>query len=377
MGWASGDERLSSLNMILILIGVFGFAAGSQCRLLDLDEGDGCKSFNGAWGICKLAKNCQTLGNISSVLHPRCNFKGDELIVCCPDNIITTTTTTTTTNSIKSVEDKMRMGRIIKEGIKRFCKKQNNEARKIYGGTESAPMTHPYMVLIGYGPTKRDWGCGGSLITERYVLSAAHCSHLPNLGNATLARLGDLDYNSTADDVHILERNIVKRTTYPKYKKSKKNHDIALFELDSNVDFSTYIRPICLHTEPLIDSTSATVIGYGLIRNGSFSTKLLEANIQIYNDRKCKSLVLNTIDTELNHRHETDQMFCAGMPDGSKDACQGDSGGPLLFYDNVLKIRTQIGITSFGKGCGNPDSPGVYTRVSNYISWINNVTSEV
>ncbi|CAH1405892.1 unnamed protein product [Nezara viridula] len=245
----------------------------------------------------------------------------------------------------------------------------------VVGGTRSFSQEHYCMVLIGYREKEeKEWGCAGSLVTAKYVLSAAHCSNPTVLGPARWARLGELDISSSSDDAKPVDKAIIERIPHPKYITSQNYHDIVLFKLDSDVVFNSYILPICLHTKRQIITKFATVIGWG--RTGFIegtSDKLLEAEIEIYNDTECKRLMFSSITPQTPQGHQAEQMICAGVPDGSKDACQGDSGGPLVSRDTGKCIKTQQGITSFGQQCGNPDSPGVYTRVSNYISWIEEV----
>jgi Trypsin len=102
-----------------------------------------------------------------------------------------------------------------------------------------------------------------------------------------------------------------------------------------------------------------TIIGFGLTTevNSSVSKELLDASLNVVPYDLCKNLYQYL---------DNDRMICAGVSDGSKDACQGDSGGPLISKD----LSSQIGITSFGIGCGRPNMPAVYTRVSYYQKWI-------
>ncbi|CAH1405894.1 unnamed protein product [Nezara viridula] len=344
--------------MILFLIAGFGLAAGQN---LQLDEEDPCHTLDGGQGVCTLRSRCNTLGELELNRPPFCGFKRFEPIVCCPTNL------KTTTSQGKKVEQ---FCRLLNQGFSNI-----NNVRKVLGGNESAPRTHTYMVLIGFGKREKiNWSCAGSLITARYVLSAAHCSDPPEIGPAKWARLGELDHNSTSDDAKPVDMTIVERIRHPKYIPRQKYNDIALFKLDSDVVYNNYILPICLHTKRQITTKIATVIGWG--RTGyydDYSNKLLEAAIEVYNDTECKRLMFSKITPEIRYGHEADQMICAGVPDGSKDACQGDSGGPLVVLEKGMRIRTQLGITSFGRKCGSPNSPGVYTRVSNYISWIEEV----
>ncbi|CAH1405897.1 unnamed protein product [Nezara viridula] len=348
--------------MILLLISVFGLAAVNS-DILHLKEGAECKTLDGSRGTCTQRSQCLTIEDIMRVRSVICSFKGFELIICCPPKVT---------------------ARVIQGNkVEQYCTQLNHryqniqEVNKVLGGRESAPRTHTYMVLIGYKTTK-EWRCGGTLITESYVLSAAHCSHPYELGPARWARLGELDISSSSDDAKPVDRTIDKRIPYPSYKASQPYHDIALFKLDSAVVFSTYIYPICLHTNRDITSKIATAMGWGRTSGrGSTSKKLLEVNIDVYNDTECMRFMHSGwVRILFRWDSDADQIICAGLPDGSKDTCEGDSGGPLAVLDPGKRIRTQIGITSFGKQCGNkdyPDSPGVYTRVSNYISWIEEV----
>ncbi|XP_014285098.3 venom protease, partial [Halyomorpha halys] len=336
----------SSFNMILFLIGIFRLTAVSS-EILELQPGDSCRPLGGGQGTCVLLRQCETVGDFKRNHPPICSFNGREPIICC----------------------KINKAQKLCPMLDNRCRKNLLISRFVNGGTEAAPRTHNYMVLIGYGEIKKQWQCGGSLITARYVLSAAHCSNPSLIGPARWARLGELDISSTSEDAKPVDKAIIERIPYPKYTDKELYHDIALFKLDSDVAFNRYVLPICLHTMRAITSEEATVVGWG--RTGfieATSEKLLEADIRIYNDTECKRLNSATAWTPLGHN--ADQMICAGVPGGTKGTCQGDSGGPLVIRETGMCIRTQLGITSFGSPCGNPDSLDVYTRVSNYISWI-------
>ncbi|CAH1405900.1 unnamed protein product [Nezara viridula] len=337
-------------------------------------SGDECRPLGGGQGTCTLLSQCQTLGDFKKNRPPICAFKNLEPIVCCPTKL-----TSKVNQGHKAEQYCLRLK-------KQFCRRRivtretkstiNRASMQItppetrtfvLGGTRSLPREHKYMVLIGYGETEKDWRCAGSLITARYVMSAAHCSNLHIM-------LGELDISSSSDDAKPVDKAIIERIPHPKYIPSQNYHDIALFKLDSDVVFNNYVLPICLHTKRQITSKVATVIGWG--KTGfidATSEKLLEADLEVYNDTECKRLMFSSITPQTPRGHEADQMICAGVPDGSKDACQGDSGGPLVVRDIGKCIRTQLGVISFGKECGNPNSPGVYTRVSNYIYWIEEV----
>ncbi|XP_073669818.1 transmembrane protease serine 9-like [Paramisgurnus dabryanus] len=152
---------------------------------------------------------------------------------------------------------------------------------------------------------------------------------------------------------------------HPNFNRNTYDNDITLLHLSSPVVFTDYIKPVCL---PAIDSTfyngtSSWVTGWGNIATGvplPSPQTLQEVNVPVIGNRKCKCLFNSDI---------TNNMICAGLEQGGKDSCQGDSGGPMVNKQGSVWI--QSGIVSFGIGCALPDFPGVYTRVSQYQSWIN------
>uniref|UniRef100_A0A3P9J2H9 Peptidase S1 domain-containing protein n=1 Tax=Oryzias latipes TaxID=8090 RepID=A0A3P9J2H9_ORYLA len=153
---------------------------------------------------------------------------------------------------------------------------------------------------------------------------------------------------------------------HPNYNSNTKDNDIALLQLSSPVTFNNYITPVCL---PSTNSTfysgvNTWVTGWGNIGTGvslPAPQTLQEVQVPIVGNRQCKC--------NYGAGSITDNMVCAGLLEGGKDSCQGDSGGPLVIKQNNLWI--QGGVVSFGQGCAEPNYPGVYTRVSQYQTWIN------
>ncbi|KAK7106790.1 prostasin-like [Littorina saxatilis] len=133
----------------------------------------------------------------------------------------------------------------------------------------------------------------------------------------------------------------------------------------SNVSFfSRYVRPVCLpdQTESFQHMTG-TITGWGASHTGGVGTRYLyKANVPLLSNEVCSYLLNRTI---------AQGEVCAGQRQGGVDACQGDSGGPMVvFKDGVWKLA---GVTSWGYGCANSFSPGVYTNVAFYRDWINTV----
>ena len=111
--------------------------------------------------------------------------------------------------------------------------------------------------------------------------------------------------------------------------------------------------------------TRCWAAGWGKMGDGKIATALQEVDVGIIDDVTC-------LDTD-NADHLKDGMFCAGYLEGGKDGCQGDSGGPLVCaVDNKPVL---YGVTSWGFGCAKPNSPGVWTKVNNYIDWISSFDS--
>ncbi|KAF3813160.1 hypothetical protein GH733_018888 [Mirounga leonina] len=154
--------------------------------------------------------------------------------------------------------------------------------------------------------------------------------------------------------------------------------DIALLKLSSSVTYNKYIQPICVLTSSseFQNWTDCWVTGWGDIQEDQALPPpyiLHEVPVSIINNSWCDYLLHQPsfLSNDLN------DMICAGSEDGSRDACkawltraapQGDSGGPLACEKKGLWI--QVGIVSWGSGCGRPNRPGVYTNVSVYFNWI-------
>lgn len=145
-------------------------------------------------------------------------------------------------------------------------------------------------------------------------------------------------------------------------------NDIALIRTQKRIPLDVRsnqvdINVICLPGPTSEFSGRATVTGYGFKEEGGEGSDLIRAtDVMILPSASCK---------ENYESFDPTIMLCAGWPDGGRDACQGDSGGPLVQKQPMTDSTVLVGVVSFGKGCARQDTPGVYTRVSAYVDWIN------
>ncbi len=257
---------------------------------------------------------------------------------------------------------------------------------QIVGGQLADPGEWPWQVaLIGSNnnPASHDfWNspgyqfCGGSLIDPQWVLTAGHCVTEDN-GSVTPASAIDIvvgiyDLIPPPADYGYQRRDVIQIIRHSAFNDNTLNNDIALLKLSSPITIGgsgatkTGIIPLVPSNIGSLTGINSWVTGWGntsTTSTGNYPELLNEVQLPIISNSVCNNA--------LHYNGEiTDYMLCAGIdPAGGKDACQGDSGGPLV-VDNDGQWNL-AGIVSWGYGCGDPLNPGVYTRVSNYVSWVN------
>ncbi|KAK2899327.1 hypothetical protein Q8A73_012456 [Channa argus] len=160
-----------------------------------------------------------------------------------------------------------------------------------------------------------------------------------------------------------IRKSVAQVIKHRSYNKTSKIYDITLLKLSSPVNFTNYIRPVCLvaSDSTFYSGTNVWITGWGLTEAGDvLSNNLREAEVLIVGNRQC--------NCDFGFVNIPESLMCAGLRAGGKGTCQGDSGGPLLSKQNGRWV--QGGITNFVLGCGLPQIPAVFTRVSHYQSWI-------
>ncbi|EMP27702.1 Anionic trypsin [Chelonia mydas] len=182
-----------------------------------------------------------------------------------------------------------------------------DDGGRIIGGFTCTPYSQPWQAYV-YGPLQ----CGGILVDRSWVLSAAHC-YRP---------------------------------------------DLMLLKLARPVNIGRTVRPVTLPSACATTGTTCLVSGWGTVTSpqATFPNLLQCGYVQIVSAQSCRASYPGRV---------TNNMVCAGGMGGGIDSCQGDSGGPLLCTGQLQ------GIVSWGlQTCAQPNRPGVYTKVCNYVGWI-------
>jgi len=220
---------------------------------------------------------------------------------------------------------------------------------RIVGGTTTTIASHPHQVSLRFSGSHI---CGGSIISSRWIVTAAHCIIGNSVASFTV-RVGST-FSNSGGTIFSASRII----RHASYNSNTLDFDVALVQVSSTITFSSTAQPIALESNTVPVGTNVVVTGWGATsEGGSASTTLRQVTVQIISDAACNSAYAAFGGI-------TARMICAGVPNGDRDACQGDSGGPLVASNRL------VGIVSWGVGCARPQYPGVYTRVSVVRNWI-------
>uniref|UniRef100_A0A182WGR9 CLIP domain-containing serine protease n=1 Tax=Anopheles minimus TaxID=112268 RepID=A0A182WGR9_9DIPT len=334
-----------------------------------LNSGDACKTPLGTDGICETVKNCSYVRKIVS--SPDFSHYDSEYL------------------------DTIKCGELTIPKRKKplpllCCPKFENSptcgaqllADRIYFGNITERGEHPWAALLFYdvGRNRTLPKCGGALVSERYVITAAHCT--VDKPNWKLLWVRFNEFNTSVADNCTKDENgddicredyavesIIPHPDYDMHSISRPN-DICILRLASNVMFNDYIRPICLPFELLIQNLPVanetfTVSGWGETEERRASDVQKHVDLPGLDNEHCNSVYAVANVTI------TDKQLCIGGLNGS-DSCRGDSGGPLM--REIAGGWYLIGVVSFGaRFCGTYNLPGVYTNIAKYLDWMETV----
>ncbi|XP_051847391.1 kallikrein-14 [Antechinus flavipes] len=221
---------------------------------------------------------------------------------------------------------------------------------KILGGQACIPFSQPWQAALF---VSQRFHCGGVLLSDRWVLTAAHCAHWNLqvvLGKHNLRRL------ELSKQIARVKQQIL----HPNYNSRTKNNDLLLLYLQKPVKLTPQVKPIQIAKDCANPGTSCLVSGWGSVSSPyvSYPAVLQCLTIKIFSDEDCRKAYPDVTFPG---------MVCAGTYESGEDTCQGDSGGPLV-CNGVLE-----GLVSWGmEHCGLTKYPGVYTRLCHYRTWILN-----
>ncbi|XP_061515765.1 transmembrane protease serine 9 [Anopheles gambiae] len=215
------------------------------------------------------------------------------------------------------------------------------------------------------------WSCGGSLMWENFVLTAAYCAADLNNEPPDVVRFGDLNLYNSTDDQFAQQYKIAEILRHPEHRFSAKYHDIALIKLEQRITLNETVAPACLWSEEELRFDVLEAAVWGATGFGQSQTPtLLKVSLKPVERDRCDQFY-RVGDRGLREGLQ-DYQLCAG--DVKMDTCPGDSGGPLQvkLLHNAKVTPFVVAVTSFGSACGQ-STPGVYTKVSKYAPWIRSV----
>ncbi|KAJ8707529.1 hypothetical protein PYW08_010781 [Mythimna loreyi] len=419
-------------DILIVLIYTLGFLCCGLCQL-NLSEGSACTTNNINNGTCVRLYRCGsavltylyrnsgfTDDKQLPVLPEICSYRNDEPVVCCTDCVF-------------SEHDEFKESAIAPNGVLvsrhgpkawKKCldyfqrlpyachgkgevelKRDWKEASQCHnvtlnvqvtvGGQDPRPWKFPHLASLGYGDTVRtaQWLCEGTVISERFILTSAHCTNAGIFGTIAYAAVGIQNSDVSREEWKIY--NIKKLIIYPEYNEPSWYHNLALLETETEIRFDKEILPACLDVG-FHDISLAEVAGVPSANTEEAETLLNEADIATnetkaeipMNKTKANNTGMQTIFVDkldrtickqaykphnnLIHGYDHKTQMCYGVRKNGGDTCKRISGSPLQI-DQFRCQYTILGVTGQSPDCGKPGVPNIYTRIQSYVPWIESI----
>ncbi|KAJ8703802.1 hypothetical protein PYW07_013096 [Mythimna separata] len=324
---------------------------------------------------------------------PICTFKGKEPVVCCTDctivedvrNIIFNPKTELLSMTGQKANDKCVN---FVDKLDYDCKLNtranytrvfdpNSNCYEIGVNTETMPVVMPapresYLALLGYGNdiNTAQWLCAGTIISEKFILTAAECLTKENVGSVRYVAVG---IQKRTDPPRLWPKYNVKRIiAHPEYQPPSRYNDIGLLETTETITFSRAVLPACLHSDPNSTEVFAEANILVFDKNGNDQGSLKQVTLRQFDEFQCS--IFYPPHAKLAKGYSDASQICYGDTKGPVDSCQMDSGSPLMATSKLFECAASIlGVTSFERTCGTAGSSGLFTKVIHYIPWIESI----
>ncbi|KAK1131810.1 hypothetical protein K0M31_015967 [Melipona bicolor] len=244
------------------------------------------------------------------------------------------------------------------------CSCGRKNPSRIVGGTNAGVNEFPMMCGI-VDAIQRTVFCGATIISDRYVLTAAHCMigrDFQNLG----VLVGDHDLETGTDTNATVLHRVIQAIIHPRYNERGGQNDVGILKTEKDITFNNQVGPVCLpfqHSPDTFGGNYVELLGWGTTDFGGPPSDILQkVTVSVLTNQQCSKIYPNV----------TTNQICTYAE--GKDSCQMDSGGPVLWQDPTTRRLVLIGIISMGRGCALV--AGLNTRVGAYIDWIVSVTPD-
>ncbi|XP_044739296.1 serine proteinase stubble-like [Chrysoperla carnea] len=284
---------------------------------------------------------------------------------------ITNMVFSSTASSINENDDFTMRPELNMSDYREVCGRRMYPQARIVGGKNSTFGRWPWQISL------RQWRtstylhkCGAALLNENWAITAAHCvDSVPP--SDLLLRLGEHDLTSESEPYGFQERRVQIVASHPQFDPRTFEYDLALLRFYEPVTFQPNIIPVCVpNSDEGYVGKTAHVTGWGrLHEDGPLPNTLQEVSVPVINNSVCEQMYRSAGYIE----HIPNIFICAGLRSGGSDSCEGDSGGPMVIQRSQDKRFILAGVISWGIGCAEPNQPGVYTRISEFRHWINQI----